>query len=123
MSNQFLTDKSLSLEAAFFGKNARSALRLGEARGVVLVTAQEHGMQLIELPPAQVKRRVTGAGAASKEQVARLVAAQLGLDEAEFGCTDQSDAAAVAYCGLLETSMQLGAATGRLRLPPGASLQ
>lgn len=114
----------LAIESAFFGKNARSALRLGEARGVVLLTAREHGLTVLELPPALVKRRVSGAGAASKEQVARLVAAQLELDEAEFDCADQSDAVAVALCGLMES--QAGAPPERdakSGLPRGASLQ
>lgn len=114
----------LAIESAFFGKNARSALRLGEARGVVLLTAREHGLTVLELAPALVKRRVTGAGAASKEQVARLVAAQLDLAEEDFGCTDQSDAVAVALCGLLET--QAGAIPSggeNTGMPRGASLQ
>lgn len=111
----------LALESAFFGKNARSALRLGEARGVVLVTAEEHSLQILELPPAQVKRRIAGSGAASKEQVARLLRAQLDC-AVEFETGDQSDAIAVGYCGLLELSV--GAVTpSRRGLPPGASVQ
>ncbi|MCH2101992.1 MAG: crossover junction endodeoxyribonuclease RuvC [Planctomycetes bacterium] len=114
----------LAIESAFFGKNARSALRLGEARGVVLLTAREQGMTVLELAPALVKRRVTGAGAASKEQVARLVAAQLDLDEAEFDCADQSDAIAVALCGLIESQASASSVAGRKSgLPRGASLQ
>jgi crossover junction endodeoxyribonuclease RuvC len=112
----------LALESAFFGKNARSALRLGEARGVVLVTAQEHGLSLLELPPSVVKRRVAGIGSASKEQVARLVAAQLELHE-PVSCTDQSDAIAVALCGLLDGVAAPTHGKARAGLPKGASLQ
>lgn len=91
----------LALEAAFFGRNARSALRLGEARGVVMVTAAEHGVPVLELPPAQVKRRVSGAGRATKEQIARLVCLQLGLPDGTARA-DEADALAVALCALLE---------------------
>lgn len=112
----------LALEAAFFGKNARSALRLGEARGVILVTAQEHGLKLLELPPSLVKRRVAGTGAADKDQVARLVAAQLQIDE-PFSCADQSDAVAVALCGLLDGAKAESSGKSRAGLPKGASLQ
>jgi len=100
----------LALEAAFFGKNARSALRLGEARGVVMVTAAEHGVAVLELSPAQVKRRVAGAGRATKEQIARLVCLQLGLAEGTARA-DEADALAVALCAVLER---------RLTAPEGA---
>lgn len=115
----------LAVEAAFFGKNARSALRLGEARGVVLATAQEHGLAVVELAPARVKTRVAGTGAARKEQVARLVAAQLGLPD-DFASNDESDAVAVALCGLLETADGLpraAPAAPRSGLPRGARWQ
>lgn len=91
----------LALEAAFFGKNARSALRLGEARGAAIVTAAELALPVLELPPALVKRRVAGSGAASKEQIAHLVRVQLALAP-EFESSDESDALAVALCALLE---------------------
>jgi len=120
----------VAVEAAFFGKNARSALRLGEARGVILVTALEAGLEVVELPPAQVKRRVAGNGAATKEQVGRLAALQLGLT-GEFSSPDESDAVAVALCALLEADDPEGArvAAASIRrsgqrlsssIPPGA---
>lgn len=108
----------LALEAAFFGKNARSALRIGESRGVIMATAEEFEVPVIELPPALVKRRVAGSGAATKEQVARLIGAQFG--GVEFSGPDESDALAIAYCGLLNPISP--PARGRA-LPPGASLQ
>ena len=91
----------LALESAFFGKNARSALRLGEARGTVIVTSCELKVTLRELAPALVKRRVAGAGAATKEQVARLVKLRL-PGTGDFGSEDESDALAVALCAWLE---------------------
>lgn len=119
---QSFRPEMLALESAFFGKNARSALRLGEARGVVLVTAQEHGLSLLELPPTVVKRRVAGSGNASKEQVARLISTQLDLQE-PITCTDQSDAVAVALCGLLDGPGMPTQSSARAGLPKGASLQ
>lgn len=103
----------LALESAYFGKNARSALRLGEARGAILVTAREAELEILEIPPAQVKRRVAGAGAATKEQVARLVHLQLELTE-ELGSADESDALAVALCACMDEN------TARQR-PPDAT--
>lgn len=128
--------QQLILEAAFFGKNARSALRIGEARGVVMVTCAEAGMAITELPPAVVKRRIAGTGAATKEQMARLVAMRLGLaEDHNFATFDESDALAVAMCGLDLQQRALtvpgftatdGSAKRKSKaidLPPGASLQ
>jgi crossover junction endodeoxyribonuclease RuvC len=110
---------TLALEAAFLGKNVRSALRLGEARGVVIANVCQPGVALLELPPAQVKLRVAGNGNANKAQLARLVAVQLELEN-DFESEDESDAVAVAFCGVLE---QHPSKPGSLKLPPGASLQ
>jgi crossover junction endodeoxyribonuclease RuvC len=129
--------RQLTLEAAFFGKNARSALRIGEARGVVMVTCAEQEMEIVELPPAVIKRRIAGAGAATKEQIARLVALRLGLEDGHaFETFDESDALAVALCGLdmqmrvasvpgmeLTASGRSKASARKNTLPPGASLQ
>ena len=120
--------EALALEAAFFGRNARSALRLGESRGVILLACGAHGVPVAEIPPATVKRRVAGAGAASKEQLAALVRARYGLADAEFGSEDESDALAVAACYLIERgaacpadAVSSGApARRRGSLPPGA---
>lgn len=113
----------LALESAFFGRNARSALRLGEARGVVLEGAAAAGLEVVEISPALVKRRVGGSGAIGKRGMAVLVASQLGLVDS-FDGSDESDALAVALCAILEHRV-----TGLLPghngagLPPGAALQ
>jgi len=120
----------VALEAAFFGRNARSALRLGEARGAILVACGAHGIGVRELPPATVKRRVAGAGAAAKESVAELVRMHYGLEDHDFAGEDESDALAVAACLLLEgAEVAVPAVPGPARgaagrtLPPGASFQ
>lgn len=115
--------RMLALESAFFGRNARSSLRLGEARGVLLEGAASAGLEVLEIPPALVKRRVGGSGALGKRGMAALVASQLGLADC-FDAPDESDALAVALCAILEHRV-----TGLLSghngsgLPPGAALQ
>jgi len=69
------------VESGFAGVNVQSALRVGEGRGVALACAAAGGAEVVELAPAAVKRSLVGNGAASKEQVARMVAAELGLDD------------------------------------------
>lgn len=126
--------QEVALEAAFFGKNAQSALRIGEARGVVLMTAESFGVPLVELTPATVKARVAGTGAATKEQVEHLVAVHYGLTDFDPVTADESDALAVAACALLEpsatdtTSLKTAETKGekpriRGKLPPGATFQ
>lgn len=123
---------ALAIESAFLGPNARSALRLGEARGVVMLAAAAAGLAVEEIPPATVKRRVAGAGAASKEQIERLVRLRLGLGDCSFGSSDESDAVAVALCawlagdgraGGLPASAGIRSRRGRAALPAGARIQ
>lgn len=89
----------LSLEKTFFAKNAQSTLRIGEARAIVLLVAEEAGIPVLEYPPTVAKRAVTGSGAADKPTVARMVAADLGLAELPQP-HDAADALALALCAL-----------------------
>ncbi len=82
------------VEKAFHARNAQSALRLGEGRGVILAEAAERGCRIVEYPPA-VAKRVLGHGAASKGQVRAMVTALLGLSEPPEPI-DASDALALA---------------------------
>jgi crossover junction endodeoxyribonuclease RuvC len=68
-----LQPHELALEEAFYGKSVSAALRIGEARGVILCAAARSGLPIYQFPPARVKRSITGHGAASKEAVARMV--------------------------------------------------
>ncbi|MCH2112535.1 MAG: crossover junction endodeoxyribonuclease RuvC [Planctomycetes bacterium] len=113
----------VAIEDAFIGRNARSAMRLGEARGVIIAAVRGRGIPLREWTPAEVKRRVAGSGTASKELVARYVASQLSVHE-EFGSFDESDSLAIALCSALEwgdTRPHDGITASRL--PPGFELQ
>ena len=124
----------VALEAAFFGKNAHSALKLGEARGVVLLAAEAFQVPVVELPPATVKARVAGTGSATKEQVEELVRMHFSLPDLEAATADETDALAVAACALLEPRSQEAESLGSPqsggigakncgKLPPGATFQ
>ena len=65
---------AVALEALYFGQNVRTAFAVGQARGVVLLAAGQHGIDCIDYTPQQVKGAVCGAGRADKGQVARMVA-------------------------------------------------
>ncbi len=82
------------MEEIFFAKYPNAALKLGHARGVTLLVAAQSGLEVYEYPPAVVKRTVVGRGAADKTQVARLIAALLGLKTTPE--EDAADALAVA---------------------------
>lgn len=87
------------VESAFASRNVRSALRLGEARGVVLACASRAGAEVIEMAPASAKKAVLGHGGASKHQVARMVGSQLGERDLELP-EDATDALALALAHL-----------------------
>jgi crossover junction endodeoxyribonuclease RuvC len=79
--------------------NARSALKLGQARGVALLAASEAGVPVAEYAPAAVKRAIVGYGRAEKQQIQQMVKLLLGLDETPSP-HDVADALAVALCHL-----------------------
>ena len=81
-----------AVERVFSGVNPQSLILLGEARGVLVLTLAERGLQVTDLTPAEIKRAVTGSGAAEKEQVRRMVTSLLGRKLA----LDAADAAAAA---------------------------
>ena len=86
---------ALALEDAFYHKNVRTTLVLGHARGVVLLAAQQAGLDIAEYPPATIKKTVVGAGGAPKGQVAAMVMRLLRLRHAPKPA-DAADGVAVA---------------------------
>jgi crossover junction endodeoxyribonuclease RuvC len=88
------------LEESFVGVDARTALSVGQARGVVMLAAANAGVGCAEYPPASVKQAVCGYGRAEKQQVQRMVKAILGL-ESEPRPSHAADALAVAICHAL----------------------
>jgi crossover junction endodeoxyribonuclease RuvC len=89
----------VAIENLFHANNARSALKLGHARGVAMLAAIEAGCEIVEYTPAEVKRAVVGYGRAEKQQVQQMVTLLLGLGKAPKPF-DASDALAVAICHL-----------------------
>lgn len=92
---KFAPDQA-GIEDVFFAKNAKSSLMLGHVRGVVLLTMAQFSVPSSAYPPREVKKAITGYGAASKEQVQYMVKSLLGLTEEAF--EDASDALAIAIC-------------------------
>jgi crossover junction endodeoxyribonuclease RuvC len=90
--------EAVSLEKVFFARNAQSALKLGQARGVVLLAAAERGLPLHEYASTEIKQAVAGYGRAAKEQVGIMVASLLRV-VGEVP-TDAADALAAAICHL-----------------------
>jgi crossover junction endodeoxyribonuclease RuvC len=88
---------AVALEALFFGRNARSALAVGQARGAVLLAAGQAGVECVDYTPQQVKGAVCGAGAAAKDQVGRMVQLLLSLPDRPRP-DHAADALAVAIC-------------------------
>lgn len=72
---------ALAVERLYFNKNARTAMRVAEARGVAILCAGRAGMVVAEYTPQEVKLSVTGTGGADKKQVQRMLAVVLGLAE------------------------------------------
>jgi len=87
----------VAIENVFYCKNVNSAIKLGEARGVAILAAAEHGLDIFEYMPRKVKQAVVGNGAAEKGQVQLMVKALLGLKERPEP-EDAADALAVAIC-------------------------
>ena len=113
---QDLSPTEVAVEEAFFGKSVQAALRIGEARGVVLAEAARAGMSLHQYTPARIKRCVTGNGSARKGSVAKMlaqlipdVAAAVRGDLPE----DATDALAVAWTRLEELRSPLAGRSGR----------
>ena len=90
--------QELAIEDIFFAKNVKSALKIGHARGAVLIAAAQNGIKIFEYAPLEIKKSVVGYGRASKEQVRSMVQVILKLKTQP--ALDASDALATAICHL-----------------------
>lgn len=99
--------ETLSIESTFYGKNVRSALALGQARGAIILAAAQRGVEVAEYAPREIKKAVVGTGGATKEQVAYMVRRHLRL-RTDPAPSDAADGVAAALCH---------AFTGRLPTP------
>ena len=88
---------AVALEDLYFGRNAKSAIAVGQARGVAMLAAAQHGVPTHDYTPQAVKLSVCGSGAAVKAQVQQMVGALLGLP-APPESDHAADALAVAIC-------------------------
>lgn len=91
-----------AIETAFYGKNVQSALKIGYARGVSMLAAVRGGLPLNEYSPREVKKAVTGKGAATKEQINYMISTLLNLPTNDMKF-DETDALAVACCHALKS--------------------
>jgi len=87
----------VGVERLFFTKNVQTAFAVGQARGVVLLAAAQHNIEVREATPNEVKVATAGHGNAAKEQVQRMVQAILGLADIPEP-DDAADALAIAIC-------------------------
>jgi crossover junction endodeoxyribonuclease RuvC len=117
----------VAIENLFHAANARSALRLGHARGVAMLAAVEAALPIVEYTPAEVKQSIVGYGRAEKAQVQSMITLLLGLPGPP-STFDASDALAIALChlhkmnlrgaqGLPQSSMNRAAGWRAFRLP------
>ena len=86
-----------SIEELFMGRNATSAIGVAQARGAILAVLEERHVPVFEYKPAQVKIVLTGYGKADKQQVARMLAAQVKMPEGKID-DHARDAIAIAVC-------------------------
>jgi crossover junction endodeoxyribonuclease RuvC len=98
-----------SVEQVFAGASPRSALVLGQARGVALAAVARAGVPVFEYAPSEVKLAFTGSGRASKDQMLRTARMLLGV---EASLSDEADAIALAVCHLARRAARLAASRG-----------
>jgi crossover junction endodeoxyribonuclease RuvC len=87
-----------AVETLFFQTNVRTAMKVGMARGVILLALADAGLPIVEITPNQVKQGIAGYGGADKKQVAEMVKRQLHLEHAPK-LDDAADALAIAFVG------------------------
>lgn len=103
---------AVAVERVLFSANARTAMSVGQASGLAMAEAAARGCTVEQYSPNQVKEAVAGDGAASKEQVQRMVQTLLGLPEVPRPA-DAADAAAVALCHLAVSPVSAAARAAR----------
>ncbi len=89
----------IAVETLYFFQNRKTAIKVAQARGVILLVAQEQDLEVLELTPLQIKSALVGYGRARKEQVQKVVQLLLGLKEKPQP-DDSADALAIALCAL-----------------------
>ncbi|HLB59617.1 MAG TPA: crossover junction endodeoxyribonuclease RuvC [Bdellovibrionota bacterium] len=114
--------QTLSLEKIFVAHNASSALKLGQARGVVMAVGAIQNLEIFEYSPTEIKQALVGYGHATKIQMQKMIKTILGLPE--LPKPDAADALAVGICHLQQsrlTSLVKGADKSRDRISSWAT--
>ena len=88
---------AMAIEELFFNNNAKTAINVAQARGVILITARQNNVDIYEYTPLQVKQAVTGYGRADKIQVQRMVKMILNVEKLPK-LDDTTDSMAMAIC-------------------------
>lgn len=110
---QRLQPNVLAIEKLYFKNNQKTAIEVAEARGVILLAAQNNGIPIFEYTPLQVKSAVTGFGQAQKPQVMEMTKRLLRLTQVPKP-DDTADALAIAIC-----HAQMGGTALKLRIMKG----
>ncbi|MBI2609769.1 crossover junction endodeoxyribonuclease RuvC [Candidatus Giovannonibacteria bacterium] len=100
--DNLLSDKKpdlVSIEKLFFSKNVKTALLIGEVRGVILAVTQKHRIPIREFSPSEIKIAVCGYGQADKKSVAEMLRLQIEFPQRKM-IDDETDALACALCGI-----------------------
>ena len=97
----------LVIEKLFFNKNIKTALSVGESRGIVLLAGAVKNLPVFEYTPLQVKYSLTGYGRADKNQIKELVKLTLKIEE-KISSDDAADALAIALCHIAEQNISNG---------------
>lgn len=99
--------EAMAIEKLFFNTNAKTAIDVAQARGVILLGAKESGLGIFEYTPLQVKQSVVGYGRAEKKQVQEMTRIMLGLEKVPKP-DDTADALAMAICHAHSSCSSLG---------------
>lgn len=102
---------AMAIEKLFFNTNQKTAIDVAQARGVIILSARQHGVNIFEYTPLQVKQSVVGYGRAEKKQVQEMTKIILNLDAVPKP-DDTADALAMAICHAHSS----GSALGRLNI-------
>ena len=98
----------MAIENVFFAKNAQSALKLGQARGVILLAAAQANIPVFQYAPTEIKNSVSGSGRADKQQIEHMIRFILKLPKSfEFKSPDHSDALAIGLTHLQSNQQRI----------------
>lgn len=95
---------AVSIEKLFFAQNVTTAMAVSQARGVIMLCAQQAGLPIYEYTPLQIKQAITGYGRADKKQMQEMVKVMLKLDQVPKP-DDCADALAAAICHAMSSKI------------------